>query len=51
MSEEAREKLRESVRQFDAKLTLEKERLAFDRDKARADVELKRRQINKKNVK
>ena len=51
MSEEAREKLRESVRQFDAKLALEKDRLEFDKDKARTDAELKRKQINKKIVK
>lgn len=51
MSEEAREKLRESVRQFDAKLALEKEKLEFDKDKARTDAELKRKQINRKTVK
>ena len=48
MSEEAREKLREQIRQFDARLALDKERLNFDKDKARIDAELKRKQINKK---
>lgn len=51
MSEEAREKLREQVRQFDARLTLDKEKLDFDKEKARTDAELKRRQINKRSTK
>lgn len=51
MSEEAREKLREQIRQFDARLSLDKERLQFDKDKARTDAELKRRQINKQTNK
>ena len=51
MSEEAREKLREQVRQFDARLALDKERLNFDKDKARIDAELKRKQINKRVLK
>ena len=46
MSEEAREKLRESIRQFDARLALDKERLAFDKDKAATDAKLKEKQIN-----
>ena len=48
MSEEAREKLRESIRQFDARLALDKERLAFDKEKAATDARLKEKQINKK---
>lgn len=51
MSEEAREKLREQIRQFDARLSLDKERLQFDKDKARIDAELKRKQINKQTNK
>lgn len=47
MSEEAREKLRESIRQFDERLALDKEKLQLDKDKARTDAELKRKQINK----
>lgn len=39
MSEEAREKLKESIRQFDA-------RLAFDKEKAKTDARLKEKQIN-----
>ena len=48
MSEEAREKLREQIRQFDARLALDKERLAFDKAKASTDAKLKEKQINKK---
>ena len=48
MSEESREKLRESIRQFDARLALDKERLAFDKEKAKTDARLKEKQINKK---
>ena len=47
MSEEAREKLKEQIRQFNAKLELDKERLNFDKDKAKTDAELQRQQINK----
>ena len=49
MSEEAREKLKEQIRQFNAKLELDRDRLNFDKDKAKTDVELKRQQINKKS--
>ena len=48
MSEEAREKLKEQIRQFDARLTLDRERLAFDKEKANTDARLKEKQINKK---
>ena len=51
MSDEAREKLREQVRQFDARLALDRDRLNFDKDKARTDAELKRKQINKQTNK
>ena len=50
MTEEQREKFKESVRQFNAKLDLEKERLDFDKSKAKTDAELKRMQINKNNT-
>ena len=49
MSEEAREKLKEQIRQFNAKLELDRGRLNFDKDKAKTDAELKRQQINKKS--
>ena len=35
------------MRQFDERLKLDRERLAFDKDKARTDAELKLKQINK----
>ena len=47
MSEGDREKLREQIREFDARLALDKERLSFEKDKAKTDIELKRKQINK----
>ena len=46
-SEEAKAKLMENMRQFDERLKLDRERLAFDKDKARTDAELKLKQINK----
>ena len=46
MSKSEREKLRESIRQFDKRLELDKERLAFDKQKAAADAKLKEKQIN-----
>lgn len=46
-SEEAKAKLLENMRQFDQRLKLDRERLAFDKEKARTDSELKRKQINK----
>lgn len=46
MSEEAREKLREQIREFDARLNLDKERLEFDKQKAQTDAKLKEKQIN-----
>ena len=49
MSEEAREKLKEQIRQFNAKLELDRERLNFDKDKAKTDAELIRQQINKRS--
>jgi hypothetical protein len=48
MSEADREKLKESIRQFDARLALDKERLEFDKQKAQTDARLKEKQINKK---
>ncbi len=46
-SEESRAKLLESMRQFDKRLQLDRDRLNFDKDKARVDAELKSKQINK----
>ena len=46
-TEEARANLLEKMRQFDERLKLDRERLAFDKDKAKTDAELKRKQLNK----
>lgn len=46
-TEEARANLLEKMRQFDERLKLDRERLAFDKSKARTDAELKRKQLNK----
>ena len=46
-SEEAKAKLMENMRQFDERLKLDRERLAFDKSKAKTDAELKRKQLNK----
>lgn len=50
MSEEAKEKLKEQIRQFNERLELDKQRLQFDKDKAKTDAELKRKQINKQTI-
>ena len=42
-TEEARANLLEKMRQFDERLKLDRERLAFDKDKAKTDAELKRK--------
>ena len=47
-SQEAKDNLAEKIREFDARLKLDRERLAFDKDKAKTDARLKEKQINKK---
>lgn len=49
-SEESRAKLMESMRQFDARLKLDRDRLDFDKRKAATDAEIKRESIKKKAV-
>ena len=49
-SQEAKDKLLESMRQFDARLRLDRDRLEFDKKKAATDARLKEKQINKKTV-
>ena len=46
-SQEAKDKLMEQIREFDEKIKLDRERLEFDKDKARSDAKLKEKQINK----
>lgn len=48
-SPEAKDKLLEQIREFDARLKLDRERLNFDKDKAEVDARLKREQIHKKS--
>ena len=46
-SQEAKDKLMEQIREFDKRLALDKERLEFDKEKARVDAKLKEKQISK----
>ena len=46
-SQEAKDKLLENMRQFDARLKLDRDRLEFDKSKAKTDAALKEKQINK----
>jgi hypothetical protein len=47
-TQEAKDKLMENMRQFDARLKLDRERLEFDREKARTDASLKREALKRK---
>ena len=38
----------EKMREFDAKLKLDRDKLNLDREKAKTDAELKRKSLNKK---
>ena len=49
-SQEAKDNLAEKIREFDERLKLDRDRLAFDKDKAKTDARLKEKQINKKTV-
>lgn len=46
-SQEAKDKLIESMRQFDERLKLDREKLELDRDKLKSDTRFKEKQINK----
>lgn len=48
MSEADRAKLKESIRQFDEKMKLEREKLAIQKEKNAEDARLKEKQINKR---
>ena len=41
-SQEAKDKLMEQMREFDARLQLDRERLEFDKQKAKTDADIKR---------
>lgn len=49
-SQEAKEKLLESMRQFDAKMKLDRDRLAFDERKHKDELALKSKQISAKKT-
>ena len=48
-SQESKDKLMEQIREFDERLKLDREKLEFDKDKARSDARLKEKQINKQH--
>ena len=48
-SQEAKDKLMENIRQFNERLSLDKDRLAFDKEKARTDAKIKREAIHSRN--
>lgn len=50
-SEESKAKLMENMRQFDERLKLDRDRLSFDKDKAKTDARLKEKALDKKSVK
>lgn len=49
-SQEAKDKLAESMRQFDAKLALDRDKLALEKRKADMDYDIRERQLKKKTV-
>ena len=49
-SQEAKDKLAESIRQFDARLKLDRDKLSLDRHKAEMDVQLKRQALARKST-
>ena len=46
-SQEAKDKLLENMRQFDARLKLDRDRLDFDKEKAKIDADIKRKSLTK----
>lgn len=50
-SEEAKANLLEKIREFNEKLKLDREKLEFEKSKAKTDARLKEKQINKQKVK
>ena len=49
-NEESKAKLMEQIREFDQRLKLDRDRLSFDKEKAKIDASLKEKQINKTNT-
>lgn len=50
-SQEAKDKLMEQMRQFDARLKLDRDRLEFDKQKSKEDLEIKRMKAKSSNTK
>ena len=50
MSESDKEKLKESIRQFNAKLNLDKDKLELEKQKHKDDIALKEKQIKKQSA-
>ena len=49
-SQEARDKLMQEIKEFDAKLKLDREKFEFDKETKREELRLKEKQINKKST-
>jgi hypothetical protein len=49
-SQEAKDKLAETIRQFDARLSLDKDRLKLEEKKTKEDLEIKRAALKKRNT-
>lgn len=49
-SEEAKAKLMENIRQFDERLKLDRDKLAFDKKKAETDASIKRQSLRHKSI-
>ena len=49
-SQEAKDKLREQMREFDERLSLDKQRLRLDQKKAEEDASIKREALRRKPV-
>lgn len=49
-SQEAKDKLAETIRQFDARLSLDKDRLKLEEKKTKEDLEIKREALKKRNT-
>lgn len=50
-TQEAKDKLMESMRQFDARLKLDRDRLEFDKHRATVDADIKRQSLKNRNKK
>ena len=49
-SQEAKDRLAEQIREFDARLSLDRDKLRLDKQKADTDADLKRQALRKKTI-